>query len=487
MLTTLVFSPLMGALLLMLAPRDNQRLLYKLNIAAACIPLVLVLLLWPPFLSDSMLSLMESRPWIPTIGASYALKIDGLNLPFVTMIAFLVAIAALMSTPTDTHAPRRNVLLLLWEITLLGAFLAWDYVLFIVFWAAGTIPIYYLIETNSEPKDQGEPHHGRLPETRTFVFSSLLSIVALASGLLILSASLEAPVFAVDDLVDLVTANLSPTTQWWAFLAIFIGSALRLPIFPIHIWLPLTLPHLPISAAMVLVGGFIPLGIYGFLRFAMTVLPDANVAFTVVLAMAGLANLIFGALASLGKEERLGKAGYQTMIYTGTALIATATFSVASVSAALFTMIALGLAMSYTLILGTPTCDQDSAKTWPFLFYALDAAQQLRLPGFPGFIGLSVAFSSALRGLPKLSLSIIVALILIAIDYGCSLSAMLGVNPASDPQSKDTPKPSLSCLMTGTGAAAILLLVCSITLGSKPDIVINVIESAVRQIVPLLN
>ena len=487
MLTTLVFSPLVGALLLMLAPRDNQRLLYKLNIAAALIPLALVLLLWPPFLSNTMLSLLESRPWIPTIGASYALRIDGLNLPFVTMIAFLVSIAALMSIHTDTHARRRNILLLLWEITLFGAFMAWDYVLFILFWAAGTIPVYYFIETDLEPKGQGEHREGRLPKARTFVFSSLLSIVALASGLLILSASLEAPAFAVDDLVDLVTTNLSPTTQWWAFLSIFMGNALRLPIFPIHIWLPLTLPHLPIGAGMVLIGGFIPLGIYGLLRFAMTVLPDANAAYTVVLAMAGVVNLIFGSLAALGKEERLGKAGYQTMVYTGTALIATATFTVAGMNAALFTMLALGLAMAYTLVLNAPNCDQDGLKTWPLLFYALDAAQQLRLPGFPGFIGLSIAFSAAFRGLPKMSLSIIVALILIAIDYGRLLSALLGDGHGSSEYSRSTPNLSLSCLMTRTGAAAILLLAGSVALGSKPDIVIKIIEPAIRQIMPLLN
>ena len=476
MLTTLVFFPSAAALLLMLAPRDNPRLLYKLNIAIACVPLVMVLLLWPPFLSNSVLSLLESRAWIPTIGASYALRIDGINLPFLTMITFLVAIANMLPPIGDENLRKQSILLFFWETVLLGAFLSHDYVLFVMFWAASTVPIYYLMEAPSEPRE--------LPTAKTYVFSSLLSIAALAIGLLILSASLEAPIFAVDELSDIVTTSLDPATQWWTFLAIFVGCSLRLPVFPMHIWLPLTLPRLPVAAGMVLVGGFIPLGIYGLLRFALAVLSDAIAAFTLVLAIAGVVNLIFGSLASLGTENRRRKAGYQTMAYTGIALLATATFTLGGISGALYTMIALGLAMAYSLALTVLTYPQDSPRGWPLLLYGLDAAQQLRLPGFAGFIGLLTAFSPIFRSFPKMSMSVIAALILMAIDYGRLLSEMLSTGPDDN---IGAPRTSLSPLMAGAGLAASLLLFASVVLGFRPDLALQIIDPAIRQILPLLN
>ena len=130
------------------------------------------------------------------------------------------------------------------------------------------------------------------------LLSSLVSILA-SSGLLIFSGSLGAVAsVSAEEAVNTVTTGLDPDTQWWIFLTVFIGCGLRVPIFPLHIWLRAAMDRLPVSANILLVGGFLPLGIYGLLRFAVMVLTDAAAAFTVAIAAAGTINLIFGALAA---------------------------------------------------------------------------------------------------------------------------------------------------------------------------------------------
>jgi len=139
-----------------------------------------------------------------------------------------------------------------------------------------------------EPSLDLEP----IPTTRCYVLSSLLSIVALGSGLLILSATVDTSTPTISELASSVVTHLDPDTQWWIFLAIFVGCSLRIPLFPFHIWLRLMISKLRPPAGILLVGGFIPLGVYTLLRFALAVLPDAVAAFTLVLAAAGIVNML---------------------------------------------------------------------------------------------------------------------------------------------------------------------------------------------------
>ena len=119
---------------------------------------------------------------------------------------------------------KRGALLLIWEAALIGTFLAQDYILFLLFWAVSTVPIYFLMGPGLEDD--------KFPAVQSFVLSSLLSVMALGAGLLILSGSLGAASVAAEELASTVTTSLDPDTQWWVFLAVFIGCGLRIPIFP---------------------------------------------------------------------------------------------------------------------------------------------------------------------------------------------------------------------------------------------------------------
>lgn len=469
-----------AALLLVFAPENNQKLLYKLNIAVSLVPFIMVLQTWPMFSApEPILSLLESKQWMPSIGASYSLGLDGINLPFVTLLTFLVVIASLIPPLPGEDLRKRAILLLIWEAVLIGGFLAQDYVLFLMFWAAGTMPIYFLIEPSSDPD--------RLPTTRSYVLSALVSIVALAVGLLLLSASIDTTALAAEELAGTIITHLAPDTQWWVFLAIFMGCALRIPIFPFHIWLRLTISHIPVSAGILLVGGFVPLGIYTLLRFALLLLPDAVTAFTLVLGMAGAVNLLFGALAALGVDDRYQKAGYQSMVYAGIALLGLATNTIGGITGGLYAILALGAVIAFSLTLTYLISGQTSLRGWPLVLSGLETAQQLHLPGSPGFIGLSLVFSAVFGHFPRASLAIIAALFLIAIDYTRHLAGLLeGSHQKQAAKPTDSRETSWRPLL-GTGAAAMLLLGGSLLLGLRPELVLGVIEPAINQLMPPLN
>ncbi|NLJ85106.1 MAG: hypothetical protein GX322_01580 [Firmicutes bacterium] len=477
MLTTLAFFPLGAALVLLVIPKDNVKVIYGLSILMTCIPLLMVLYLWPAFIEDATLSIQETTEWASTTGVTYVLGVDGVNLPFLTILTFLAVLASIIPGPsTGKGLGRRSAILLAWESSLLGAFLAQDYVLFLVFWALSTVPIYFLMERRKE--------ENALAAAKTYTLSSLVSTTALAAGLLVLFSSLMEPVFVSGELNDLAATYLSPATQWWIFLAVFVACGLRLPIFPFHIWLPLTMSRLSTSTIMILVGGFIPLSIYCLLRFALAILSDAVSAFSLILALAGLANLLFGSLASLGTDDHHRKASYQIMIYTGTALLATATLTLDGINGALFTMLAMVLAIAYSMSVAVLVSRNANLDRWPLVLYGLDAALQLRLPGFVGFVGLALAFSAIFRSYRSLSLAVIGALLLTAIDYGRILSQILASPPPKESGVADSSWPSLT---VGAGTVATLLILVSVVLGLRSELLLEVLTPAVNQIMPLLN
>ncbi|NLA59200.1 MAG: hypothetical protein GX855_09925 [Firmicutes bacterium] len=482
MLTTLIVIPAAAALLLSFASKTDEKMLYWLIVAASLAPFLMVLQAWPNFgapeAPEVMISFNETREWIPAIGASYSLGLDGLNLPFLALLTF-IGITANLTLRSKEDLRKRGTLLLIWEAVLIGAFLAQDYILFLLFWTISTVPIYFLLEPGQAD--------GKPSAAQSFALASLLSVLALGAGLLILSGSLGNASVAARELTNTVITNLDPDTQWWIFLAVFIGCGLRIPVFPLHTWLPATMERLPVSAKIFLVGGFLPLGVYGLLRFALVVLTDAAAAFAIVITAAGAVNLIFGSLAALGGETPYQKTAYLVMSYTGIGLLGIATLTLGGITGALFATFSLGLAIAFSLSIADPaaciTCPR-----WAILLHGLEAAQHLRLPGFAGFIGLFLVFLAVFQGFRPLSLLIFAALFLTAVDYSRSMAAVVE-NAADGRENAETdhyPSRALAPLMTGAGAAAALLLGGSILLGVKPDLVLGVLEPAIKGLMQFL-
>ena len=483
MLTTLIFMPAAAALLLSFTKKAEDNVLYRLLVAAALVPFLMVLQAWPHFVPsdplEPMASLSEFRDWIPAIGAFYSLRLDGLNLPFLTLVTFIGLAAHLIPPEEEENLRRRGALLLLWEAALIGSFLAQDYILFLLFWAVSSAPIYFLMKPGSED--------GQLA-AQSFLLSSLVSILALGAGLLIFSGSLGAAAsVSAEEAVNTVTTGLDPDTQWWIFLTVFIGCGLRVPIFPLHIWLRAAMDRLPVSANILLVGGFLPLGISGLLRLAVMVLTDAAAAFTGAIAAAGTINLIFGALAALGSEDRCQKTAYLVMSCTGIALLGTATLTIGGITGALYTTLSLGLAAAFSLSIATPSANAISQR-WRLMLHGLDAAQHLRLPGFAGFIGLFLVFTALYQNFRPLSVSIFAALFVTGVDYARSLAGLMDSMPGDTAQgeTQDSLPSSLALLLKGAGAAAVLLLGGSILLGVKPDLFLGVVEPTVKGLMPFL-
>src|SRR5690606_17128193 len=224
LLTALVFIPLMGALLLAFFPKERVDAIRRFALAVSLIPLLLVISLWQQLdFSQPGMQLITQRDWIPSLGISYKLGVDGISFPLIAVSALVLPLSVLASF-TITHRVKEFFLwMLVLQTAIYGVFTALDYFLFFIFFEASLVPMYFIIGIWGGPRKE-------YASLKFFIYTLLGSAIMLVGILaLYLGSGLTPRTF--DVLVLAEQANLSPTLQWWIFLAFFAGFAVKVPIF----------------------------------------------------------------------------------------------------------------------------------------------------------------------------------------------------------------------------------------------------------------
>jgi NADH-quinone oxidoreductase subunit M len=330
-LSIILFTPLVGAFVLLFVPKDNKDAIrWIANIFALggfLISLPLVPMFWAQRfeVTPSHFKFLEGTPnnWIPSIGAGYNLGIDGISFLLIMLTTLLGWISILSSwTAIEIRVKEYYVWFLVLQTGMLGVFMALDFFLFFVFWEAMLVPMYLLIGIWGGPR--------KLYAAIKFFLYTLLGSVLMLLGILFLyfhHYSVTSPhvyTFSIPELYK--TAPLIPLHYAvWLFVAFFIGFAIKVPMFPFHTWLPDAHVEAPTAGSVILAGVLLKMGTYGFVRFSLPLFPQvlsSSATFLNVTArgwMIGLSivGIVYGALVSLMQKDMKKLVAYSSVSHLG--------------------------------------------------------------------------------------------------------------------------------------------------------------------------
>jgi NADH-quinone oxidoreductase subunit M len=310
-LTLLIFVPLLGAAAVLL--QSEERSIWISAFIFSLIPLGLSIYLLAVFdPHESGYQFVERFQWIPQFGISYHLGMDGISLFLVLLTTLLISVSLLYSGGGDIEIRSREFccLMLLLESGLLGTFLALDLFLFYVFWEAMLVPMYFLI---------GIWGHGRkIYATFKFVLFTMLGSLLMLVAIIYLARTARTSLgYVTFDLPDLYQVRLSATEARWLFAGFAIAFAIKVPLWPVHTWLPDAHTEAPTAGSVLLAGVMLKAGAYGFIRFAIPLFP--SVAVEAVPLFMGLAviGIIYGALVAMVQPDLKRLVAYSSVSHLG--------------------------------------------------------------------------------------------------------------------------------------------------------------------------
>jgi len=393
MLTLIIFIPLLAALVLLLVNKDDTRTIRNISVGAAGLTFLLSLALLLRFDSAQLgMQFTENHVWVPMLHINYQLGVDGISLWLVVLTAFISLIAVCFSLDRDIGFRNFMALLLALEAGTLGVFLALDLILFYVFWELMLVPTYFLIGIWGEGR--------RIYATTKFVLYTLVGSLFMLLGIIWLSLiHFEATHELSFDIQTLVQMKIDPSTQVWLFLFFLSAFAIKIPIFPLHSWLPHAYIASPIPVLIILTGAMSKAGAYGIIRFCLPLFPDAVEKFGLVIAFGAAVGIIYGAWIAIAQRDLKALVAYSSISHLGFIVLGIFSFNSEGIEGSLLQMVNHGIIASALFIIvgilekkmGTRNLDdfRGLGKSMPLLYgiFMLITLAALGLPGLSGFVG----------------------------------------------------------------------------------------------------
>ncbi|HUO05143.1 MAG TPA: NADH-quinone oxidoreductase subunit M [Candidatus Binataceae bacterium] len=336
-LSVLIFLPLVGAgLMLMLR---SERATWNAAFLFSLIPLAVSFWVYSQFNpSNGNYQFVESHEWIPSMGISYHIGLDGISLFLVLLTTILISLALLYSGGGDiTERPREFCFfMLMLESGLLGALLAVDVFLFYVFWEVMLIPMYFLI---------GIWGHGRkvYAAIKFVLFTMVGSLLMLVAILyLVYSARVHFDRLSFD-LPLLYGVPFTRTEARWLFAAFALAFAIKVPMWPLHTWLPDAHTEAPTAGSVILAGVMLKMGAYGFIRFAIPLFPEVAIEAAPLFMTLAIIGIIFGALVAMIQPDLKRLVAYSSVSHLGFVMLGIFAFNPQGVEGALYQMLNHGV------------------------------------------------------------------------------------------------------------------------------------------------
>src|SRR5438094_5997487 len=297
-LSLILFVPLVGALLLVLVPKQNENAIRWIANVAALAGFAISIPLWfwyNPQNAD--FQFVERAPWIPSVGAEYFLGVDGFSTLLILLTTMMGTIAVLSAwTAIRERVKEFYIFLLVLQTGMLGAFMSLGFLLFFLFWEVMLVPMYFLIGIWGSDN--------RLYSAIKFFLYTLVGSVVMLLGILaIYFYNHTATGVYTFDVTQYHRLNLPYDLQWWVFLAFFLGFAIKVPMFPFHTWLPDAHTDAPTAGSVILAAVLLKMGTYGFLRFSLPILPDASRHFVPMMVLLSIIGIVYGALVALAQKD----------------------------------------------------------------------------------------------------------------------------------------------------------------------------------------
>ena len=318
-LSLLIWLPVLGMVAIAFIPREKEN---SIKIAAAIttgVQFILTLILWNGFdLQNGGMQKNEMYNWIPSFNISYHLGVDGLSLPMVILTGMLFFIGVFVSWNIKKAVKGYFALFLMLNTGVMGVFLSLDFFLFYIFWEVMLLPMYFLIGMWGGPQRE----YAAIKFFLYTLFGSVLMLVGIL-GLYFYCGK----TFNIVELTSTAPQALDGVL-WWGVSAIkviwvllFIGFAIKVPVFPFHTWLPLAHVEAPTAISVLLAGILLKLGVYGIIRVNYGLMPDGVYWFSTALAFLGLVNVIWGGLCALAQKDLKKLVAYSSVNHMGYSLI----------------------------------------------------------------------------------------------------------------------------------------------------------------------
>jgi NADH-quinone oxidoreductase subunit M len=399
MLSLIVFVPLAGALLVLLAGGrgdrpDREPLVRTLALGVSLVTFALTLLLWWRFDPTSAdYQFVEQYAWIPQFGIQYYVGVDGISLFLIVLTGFLTPLALLSSWESlHKSVALFSFFMLALETAMLGVFVSIDLFLFYIFWDAMLIPMYFLIGVWG--------YERRIYAAVKFILytmaGSVLMLVAIIGLAWVHATTTGAPSF---NLLDLYGLPLSPRMEFWFFLAFAVAFAIKVPLFPFHTWLPDAHVEAPTAGSVILAGVLLKMGTYGLLRFAFPLFPRVAMELAPVLGVLAVIGIIYGALVAMVQPDMKKLVAYSSVSHLGFVVLGLCAMNVQGVQGSIYQMLNHGVSTGGLFMLVGMLSDRRHTRliseygglkgVVPRLVAAflLVTLSSIALPGLNGFVG----------------------------------------------------------------------------------------------------
>ncbi|MEQ9670764.1 NAD(P)H-quinone oxidoreductase subunit 4 [Coleofasciculus sp. G2-EDA-02] len=388
-LSAIALLPLVASLAIPLLPDKGGKTVrwYALSVAIADF-LLMLYTFWQHYdASNATFQLTEKYTWIPQLGLSWAVSVDGLSLPLVLLAGLVTTLSIFAAWQVD-HKPRLfYFLMLVLYSAQIGVFIAQDILLLFIMWELELVPVYLLVSIWGGQKRQ-------YAATKFLLYTAAASIFILVAGL---AMALYGEGTISFDMVELGIKDYPLALELLLYAGLLIAFGVKLAIFPLHTWLPDAHGEASAPVSMILAGVLLKMGGYGLIRLNLEILSDAHVYFAPILAMLGVINIIYGGLNSFAQPNMKRRLAFSSVSHMGFVLLGIASFTDLGISGAMLQMISHGLIAAVLFFLAGVTYDRTHTlalnsmggigQVMPKVFALFTAAAMasIALPGMSGF------------------------------------------------------------------------------------------------------
>jgi NADH-quinone oxidoreductase subunit M len=390
-LSLLIFIPLIGALFILAIRGDEEivkRNARQVALWTSSVVFALSLLLWKNFdISTADFQFVEHRAWMPDFNIAYHVGVDGISVLFVLLTTLLIPICILASWESIQERVKEYMIaFLVLETMMVGMFVALDIIVFYIFFEAVLLPMFLIIGMWGGPRRV-------YAAFKLFLYTLLGSVLML---LAILAMYFEA---GTADIPTLLTHDFSAAMQTWLWLAFFASFAVKVPMWPVHTWLPDAHVEAPTAGSVILAGVLLKFGGYGFLRFSLPMFPLATADFTILIYTLSVIAVIYTSLVALAQEDMKKLIAYSSVAHMGFVTIGTFTLTVQGIEGAVYQMLSHGIVSAALFLIVGVVYDRIHSREIAVygglvhkmpaysLIFMIFMLASVGLPGTGGFVG----------------------------------------------------------------------------------------------------
>ena len=329
LLSIVMFMPLVGALLIALLNSEAKGNARWIALYTTIITFLISILIWVRFdPTNAGFQFVEERAWLDVM--KFKLGVDGISMLFVILTTFLMPLVIMQSWVVEERVKEYMIAFLVLETLMIGVFCALDLVLFYVFFEGGLIPMFLIIGIWGGAN--------RIYATfKFFLYTLLGSVLMLLAVLAMYWQS------GTTDIATLLTHKFPPEMQWWLWLAFFASFAVKLPMWPVHTWLPDAHVEAPTGGSVILAAVLLKMGGYGFLRFSVPMFPLASEQFAPLMFALSVIAIIYTSLVALAQTDIKKLIAYSSIAHMGFVTLGIFTFSTQGTEGAIFQMLSHGI------------------------------------------------------------------------------------------------------------------------------------------------